>query len=99
MSARHEIAALAYACSIMPTTEKGTVTHIYLEAFKEALVLCPSISVSLINRLATRFTYSHNCSIHLRILQQRKPLNPMLKRSIYRPKSVNKVYKILFPYI
>ncbi len=43
--------------------------------------------------------YSHNCSINLRILWQVKPLNPMLKRSIYRPKSVNKVYKILFPYI
>ncbi len=38
----HEIAALAYACFIMPTTEKGTVTNIYVEAFKGALVLCPS---------------------------------------------------------
>ncbi len=49
----HEIEALAYACFVMPTTEKGTVTQIYVEA----LVLCPSFSLSLLNRLATRFTY------------------------------------------
>ncbi len=57
ISLTHEIEALAYACFVMPTTEKGTVAQIYVEAFKGALVLCPSLSVSLINRLSTRFTY------------------------------------------